>query len=421
MGLGIKSGVDQNVKHVAQVNLRDMLDLAKPLEEQSFLLQVNHNTFKVSIDEKGTLDVGFKGGWFNGWRKETRNRLQSLLTEQLKDIAGRYAAANGDKFETLKANTLHEVETRFGADSTQEVAMYGFKHVRSAVMKPAYIHNITATSIDNYNQGLGIMWTAISIDTVDTVVDGLRKNETPGPRPGYQPTGGVSLERLPRWGRFLHENADKLDIFGRINGYIEAAGNKSRYRNATGWKGEAARRGIEKMMESLVRKNIGTNQVLAGLHFTSDKDIKAVAKTLVEVAKNKARNLDVDWRDILKRKLREVGYSKKEIESTFLFDGIQTLCEDVVRVMFFRQTSKLGLDFFKKEGVPVMFQWSTHKGISMENAGNTLKNKWWQDNSDSIRNHIGAAITFSEMRHAEKMMADADDPVNIVKVYGVKV
>lgn len=117
--------------------------------------------------------------------------------------------------------------------------------------------------------------------------------------------------------------------------------------------------------------------------------------------------------------LAYAGY--KEVDLGFR-DGLLRLATIVMRNMFFRQTSKLGLEFFKQEGTPVMFQWSNHEGVSLENSEKTITNTWWKDDRDSVHNHYGATITFSEMRHVMKMQtAPGDNMLDLLKVYGMRV
>jgi hypothetical protein len=101
---------------------------------------------------------------------------------------------------------------------------------------------------------------------------------------------------------------------------------------------------------------------------------------------------------------------------------LSRLSGTILRNMFFRQTSKLGLDFFRQRGVPVMFQWTNHQGVSLEDSDKTIKNTWWKDPADSVHNHYGATITFSEMRHVVKMQQrELLNGFDLIKIHGMKV
>ena len=73
--------------------------------------------------------------------------------------------------------------------------------------------------------------------------------------------------------------------------------------------------------------------------------------------------------------------------------------------------------------VPVMFYWTNYQGQSMPEDNRAVTGRWWKDPGDSIRNHYGASITFSEMRHVQKMMRLEQDgeQMNFAKIMGLQV
>ena len=174
------------------------------------------------------------------------------------------------------------------------------------------------------------------------------------------------------------------------------------------------------MMESLIRKNIPGDELrIAGEYKLTNKDITALAYLFQELATRDGRAS----KDELKTLMMEgLGYAGYESTSHEFVEDLLSIATKVMRNMVFRQTSKLGLEFFKQEGTPVMFQWSNHEGVSLENGEKTITNTWWKNERDSVHNHYGATITFSEMRHVMKMQAAPDaNPPDILKVYGKRV
>ena len=82
------------------------------------------------------------------------------------------------------------------------------------------------------------------------------------------------------------------------------------------------------------------------------------------------------------------------------------LFSNVVSVAFFRETSKIGLDFFRRRGTPVMFQFSDYSGRSYVGREQELfQPEGWRDGEDAqgFRENGGSSITSSEMRHALRM------------------
>jgi hypothetical protein len=72
---------------------------------------------------------------------------------------------------------------------------------------------------------------------------------------------------------------------------------------------------------------------------------------------------DDDQEGILYTALCLAGYKENEITSNLMTE-LSRLSGTILRNMFFRQTSKLGLDFFRQRGVPVRVI-STPRDISM--------------------------------------------------------
>ena len=64
------------------------------------------------------------------------------------------------------------------------------------------------------------------------------------------------------------------------------------------------------------------------------------------------------------------------------------MVQDIIMYATFRQTSKLGLSFFKEQGVPVMLQYSDNRLKSLRGAGfNSIinENSWKNDTFDPIK------------------------------------
>ena len=89
----------------------------------------------------------------------------------------------------------------------------------------------------------------------------------------------------------------------------------------------------------------------------------------------------------------------------------------------FRQTSKLGLEFFQEQNKPVMFQFADYNGNSLEgrfvDIKNEIKNRKDENGNITInQGKLGSAITHSEMRHAARMQKRLDAQFDLNLVYG---
>ena len=90
----------------------------------------------------------------------------------------------------------------------------------------------------------------------------------------------------------------------------------------------------------------------------------------------------------------------------------QTL-NNVLIFSTFRQTSKLGLNFFHEQKVPVMFQFSDYTGKTLtKNVNSVLKENFWKEgHKDPLTG--GSAITNSELRHANRLQMILHKKFNI--------
>ena len=88
----------------------------------------------------------------------------------------------------------------------------------------------------------------------------------------------------------------------------------------------------------------------------------------------------------------------------------------------FRQTSKLGIDFFLENNVPVLFQHAAHRHNDLSEKNRMQKiiteNFWKEGQLD--KDTGGSLITHSELRHANHLLEKYEDESGINYVNGVK-
>ena len=425
------SQINLNAAHIADVNIRDFADFSNPGGDQKAVIRVRNNTFAVSVLADGKVSVDFKGGFFNLFRGRTRERLASHIRSQVD--AWKAASAKPDEGAlkaTIAANTEKAMETLFPAESGkagahgEEVAVYGFSPVRQANYESAEKLNIKYSMIDDYNAGLGLRPQTLNLRNIETRLEEIRSGSCK-----MQPErSGIPQEKLSAWMLFLQrpENMKKLDIPGRLREYIAIGDKPSRAdRKLTGWKGEFARAGTQRALESFVRKNIpggllNTELDDGGTFKITDFHVKLLTKALkylVTQEEGIKSNDSVNESIMLAAEKHGITLDDEEILA------LNNALDSIVVNALFRQTSKLGLDFFRENKTPVMFYWTNYQGQSMPEDNRAVTGRWWKDPGDSIRNHYGASITFSEMRHVQKMMRLEQDgeQMNFAKIMGLQV
>lgn len=366
-------------------------------------MTVNHNTFTVRILDEGKVDVAFKSGCFftNLFRGDTLRRAKQQLQEAYSSFSIKPAAEQVEKLLN---------EGKVG----QEIVHYGFHDPRKAAYDTlSYSQQSQVTTIDEYNLYLGLTWENVSVGSLESQLSMLREN--------YPEAGAETETNTEAWGQFLKQNIAKLDVFGRISSYIDAANQSTGTRDAKGWAGVFQKKGIEGGLRELLRKNI------AGVDLNEAKIDNAVMDLFVGIL----RDLDVENRrwaqddalspeeidqarcEFVEKKIdefcRETGRTIDESHARDE-DGtdaqakcdnckLLTAFDNVVRNMFFRQTSKLGLSYMNARKTHVIFQWQNFDGQIASNS--TSGDKWWKNDQADIHEHYGVPITTSEMRHVQ--------------------
>ena len=438
--------VDASFAHIADVNISGFADLSVPGGEQGATIKVHNNTFRVKVGADGNVSVKFKGNsLFNLLRTRTKSRLAEQLRTQVE--AWRAASAKPDEGalrQTIGSSTDRAFGEVFGPDPRTgeisaggtEVAVYGFSEIRGANAESAQKHNISYAMIDDYNRGIGIRPEGLSLKGIGERIRHIREGNLP-----VIPTenGIKDPEKLKAWAQFLArpENLRKIDIMGRLKEYLAVAGKPSKGdKQMTGWKGEFARLGADKAMQAFIRKNLpGGNlsfevddeegeQVQVPV---TDRHIKMLSDALIHLVKQDPPDLSIPsvnaaFEEAARKAGIEVGHQELS-EFSIMLDAVAASA-------FFRQTSKLGLEFFKERRTPVMFYWTNHQGQTIGEGNRALTNKWWKNPSESVHKHYGASITYSEMRHVLKMQQaemsgmkklDDIDPLVLMKITGKSV
>lgn len=168
---------------------------------------------------------------------------------------------------------------------------------------------------------------------------------------------------LPLWEKKIHENKNKIDIFR----YIANKNLSSEEKN--------------ELLYKLITKNTPESVDKNALHkFITENDI--LSCSCLEEAKVKINQV----------------YEEKDKEVSIHMQGLFELIQN----HFFRNTSKLGLDFFRANKYPIIMTWNADdkKTLSL----NTIQQKEFKQGiRRSLNDHENIEpITFSEIRHLDR-------------------
>ena len=449
--------VDQTVSHIAQADIGSFLKATDPRAPAKGAITVNGNTYNISVDKKGIVKVSFAktGFWsFNWFRRDALNRMKVAMQEQYDDLCCRYdklvklprteidmQSEIVDRGGTRLSPAMQEVrrqteiaaEGELGEDAGgRTVALYGFDNTRKNAAGKLAERNARVVTINDYiaqSDTCTLNRNRVAV-TLPAFVEKVRSGKL-GKRISIDvldPNKDTVLtdEELRKWANFLQRNADKVDVFAKIRSYGDAS-RSPEHRNATGWVGEAARRGSGAALRSLVAKNLSEHCLKSRQlnHALNTKDLGAIVLVLETLAAYDGDgdpiNHDGDFNQLVYECLVSEGINYGEEEARELAPFIEKAVNNVLGNMLTRQLSKLGLDFFREENIPVMFQWSTNDGISLEGAENEIReDKWWKKGGFSIHDRHDDPIMFSTMRHAMKIQAAAGGmPSGITKIKGL--
>ncbi len=324
-------------------------------------------------------------------------------------------------FATNHTNTAKAIESRLGDMARSCVlASYGFSQNRAPASKAADVFNkqhaggsqVALHTIDAYNGCVGIRWEGTGFRELVNLDDDINNGNLQVSIPSDTDENGkrvdlagidsqmhsIGAERAGKWRDFVHQNAAKIDILGKLHGYITSNDPVAK---KTGWAAEFARN-KDRALKQFVDKNIPVKCV------TTAGDVDRLAALLKEfvLSVSAAPDKNAAMEDFYNKHFRpgDTGYCQTDIDRNVHnsdTDNIEDLFNGVLLMATFRQTSKLGIDFFRKEKVPVMFQWSNHEKVS---GMQERHNHWWKKNPARFGDNVrGNAITLSETRHMDRL------------------
>ncbi len=423
---------------------------------ESFTLsftRVNNSRVSVSV----TKDYSGIKGFFQklvGYRKHIAIALNTKLAEVLKSNKFALATSNLDNFRKIAKESLAK------GINTVEIADYGKSNDRRVVGEFNLVKKVEQefseqglkikfNQIDTYNDLIGITPNNVTIAPEGKVGSNFNGNisktldKLKNGKMEIHENNNISKEKLEAWTDFLsqEQNLKKLDIVSKLNSYLHMDKNTIPEKN-TGWKAEF-KSDPEKALMNFVMKNLrgymdGVPNEVKQQTYT---DVKKYLDIMYIQDENKRQaELDKffgnpkDWFspeqqesynkrfDSIKKSNPEL--SDKEIDNMLMGSDIFKLggsqryinFNNVFSSAFFRQTSKLGLEFFNQEKVPVMFQYTNnHNNYMTQNdlQGILNENHNTDGGKDIDRNASFSTITNSELRHARRITSRFDNSFEI--------
>ena len=405
-------------------------------------IKANGNIYEVKFLEGGTAEVrrNYQGGligWFrNKWCSKETTRAKALQ-EKINTILSQ---SNSDEYRILSGTHKQLLNLVKNSDKkTIEVANYGFESNRTTLNKGQIVlelnnklraegRTIKFNKIDDYNSLVGISPATVDPRGMKELVQSISAGKlTSKIGEGYE--DNFSMADLKEWKTFLQNNAQKIDIPAKLYGYMHLPEGHQTAK-ATGWEAAFAKDKTA-AMRAFILKNIPYSQ--RELADSSVIDILADRMTrYVEIYAIKDKNerdealgkffMSSNWlmpkeQESFNKLVGQIGQKsaderagKRPVGQRPMFN----LFHNVLSYAFFRQTSKLGLEFFRNKGTPVMFQFADYAGRSyLGREGDLQKTEAWRkgENTEDFRQNGGSPITNSEMRRAMKLKG-ANAPVH---------
>lgn len=390
--------------------------LAKNLTENengslSGKIKIGYKSYTVSVSDTGEVNVNRKLGFFGrifirNSHTATAIRLENKIAELLK--TNEYAMVRN-------ANTqLKNIISNSGGKKDIEVANYGLKNNRIALVRSGInvdaaqknknVDRVSFNTIDTYNAMIGIKGANLTSDkyekTMNAIVSGIKIKDADD--------DGYDKAQVKKWNEFLArpDNMAKINIPKKLYNYMHQDPNAvDGNTKTTGWKA-AFRKNPDEALKQFVLKNIPY-----GHGRLSDDETQFLAGKLKEFVEIfNSEGTPEERHNSLKSFYKSGNWKLPGSEKTP--HDLRELFENVLVYSTFRQTSKLGINFFREQKVPVMFQFSDNKGNSLEGEGNAkiIGESFWKNSESS--DHGGSSITNSELRHINRILVQENLDLN---------
>lgn len=400
----------------------------------------------VKRDFKGVFSY-FRNRWGN---KHTNcaNELKSSIVKILKSKEYVLTKNNFDALLSLARNSkIRDIE----------IGNYGFTNNRNLVIKQSVVgavkrtlqkegidKKLTFNKIDTYNDIIGVTTKTLNIDNYFNIMSQL-KNKKLTIDEKYHKKSKIPENKVRAWMAFIQkpENASKIDIVGKLHSYMNQDKNINDNEKQTGWKADF-KKNPDQALKNFIIKNSSIKMSELTPEFL-DEATKNF-KELININNFQGEEKDNALKNFFREDRWLTNDDKKLIDSKLidkmseddcsldqalddLYNGdkrnhnkMYMFLNNVLMYATFRQTSKLGLEFFHDNKIPVLFQHANRKHIDLDEKNamnNILSENFWKDGSTD-KSVKGSEITHSEIRHAKRLEETYGDGAGIFYVAGAK-
>lgn len=452
-----------SVNDVNSLNANNLSESFQTLEgtfNSQGSIKVNGKDYKVSLSygKDGTLQADVKRqynssgirGFFHDLlarsRTATANAISDRLNTLFRSKEMRIITSNIEKFNEILAENKDKKEII--------VANYGFSAPRRIVANANLVKRfndklaasgqvIKFSKIDDYNTISGIRVENMNIARYRNLMDDIRNKKLVCSYDAECLKKDHSEADIKSWQEFLArpENAAKIDIPAKLHRYLHindqpAAGSPHK---TTGWEGDFRRNPQEALrhfvMKNLAYKTADTSPERIDFYCARLREYTEIYSDPDETSRN-ARMKEFmkydSWitQEELEERAREYVDEEVTLEEAVSFIKSSYLSDvnqlprfiefnNIISNATFRQTSKLGLDFFHEMKHPVMLQYADHQGIDLKSKnGAVFQEDYWK-RSELVPGTNGSPITHSEIRHAKKIQVAEQDNFSIHLSRGV--
>jgi hypothetical protein len=438
--------------HMNQIQDLSLTSLTNNFKDESGNLhggkiEFGGKTYNVSI-ANGKADItqvqtNVFSKFFSLFKDISHTPTAQMLTERFNNIVelskDEQVMKNLRSMQIAHNNSamLNQIIEQQPGQQVLEVADYGFGPARNAVRDAGIVKTvgenagvqINLNKIDNYNECLGIIPLKLQPTMLPGLIDKVRAGSLQVDT-SLSMGGKLDPERVGKWKDFLQQNADRVDTPKRLYQLLTSPKTAEQTGKTTGWDAEFAKN-PDKALEQFIVKNLQHSDFAK----MNESDMKFLAEKLKDYValynmpdpaqrdaaiqkyfsdpNNWANPNDPDEMDRLHGTGDYVvdpeGLDEDDIAASYEMQRdvanfkAYALLLQVLMGSVFRQTSKLGLEFFRSQNVPVMFQNADYNGKSLQGRMDAvLKENTWKKGYIQGK-ASNSPITHSEMRHIERL------------------
>ncbi len=457
------SDIKLSLNSIKDLEAIDLVDkFTENNEFTSGKIKLNGKTYNITFinnEGKNSLKVEreFKG-LFGAFRNKHCNRLTSHAVDLMAKLK---QTLESKEFALIRNNyyKLLDLAQKDKSERTQiELADYGLKSNRNLVKSQNVIKAVNSklesmnidkvirfNRIDNYNTLSGITPLALNINQYANTMNKIANRKLAiDPKLFKKFDHTVSEPQLKKYFNFISrpENVDKFNIPKKLYGYLHQTEAFNPADKQTGWKADF-KRNPDQALRNFMIKNVSP---------TYKKDAeKYIEKTLplfkeyieiFNIKDEKERNTKLNeflspekWlsekglqvrRENIEKYADAYGMSFEDAEKEYnnkysLVKESHTFSflSNIICYATFRQTSKLGLEFFRENNVPVLFQYAdrSHKDLKGDEY-QAIKNEHFWKEGELKKDVGGSIITNSELRKLGRMKNKYGEDFNLQLVHG---